>query len=52
MWRHSRQRWFIPKYDELTLFMTSVAFLLLFFSTGGLRSRRIEFIVYELLFAV
>jgi hypothetical protein len=43
MWRHSRRRWFIPKYDELTLFMTSVAFLLLFFSTGALRSSLYKF---------
>jgi hypothetical protein len=43
MWRHSRERWFIPKYDELTLFMTSVAFLLLFFSTGLLRNSLYKF---------
>jgi hypothetical protein len=43
IWRRKKGRWFIPKYDELTLFMTSVAFLLLFFSTGGLRSSLYKF---------
>ncbi|UCF43975.1 MAG: hypothetical protein JSV99_03370 [Planctomycetota bacterium] len=43
LWRQKKRRWFIPKYDELTLFMMSVAFLLLFFSTGGLRSLLYKF---------
>ena len=43
IWRRKKSRWFIPKYDELTLFMTSVAFLLLFFSTGLLRSSLYKF---------
>ncbi|UCC21662.1 MAG: hypothetical protein JSW23_07550 [Planctomycetota bacterium] len=39
MWRHSRQRWFIPKYDELTIFMMTVALLLLFFFDESFRSK-------------
>ncbi len=39
MWRHSRRRWFIPKYDELTIFMMTVALLLLFFFDGSFRGK-------------
>jgi hypothetical protein len=38
MWRYSRRRWFIPKYDELTIFMMTVALLLLFFFDNSFRS--------------
>jgi hypothetical protein len=39
IWRHSRRRWFIPKYDELTIFMMTVALLLLFFFDESFRSK-------------
>jgi hypothetical protein len=38
LWRNKRRGFFIPKYDELSLFMMSVAFLLVFFTNSGLRN--------------
>jgi hypothetical protein len=38
LWRNNKRGFFIPKYDELSLFMMSVAFLLVFFTNSQLRS--------------
>ena len=45
MWRRKKRRWFIPKYDELTIFMMTVALLLLFFFDNSFRSKVVYLVV-------
>jgi len=44
LWRDNEKSFFIPNYDELTLFMMSAAFLLLFFTNGQFRSGLFKFL--------
>jgi peptidoglycan/LPS O-acetylase OafA/YrhL len=45
MWRRKKRRWFIPKYDELTIFMMTVALLLLFLFDNSFRSKVVWLVV-------